>query len=141
MLFRSVINPGPPPADGPHDDPAVFTAELEALAAFLRGQGVDAVADPAGATLRLTGADEPVTVALRGDLYRRWFEATEEELEAIGGDPRGHAWQLWCRTVASLPGRSPGTRVTLVETPDGEVILRPDDPTAPGYAWSAEPGT
>lgn len=132
--------PRPTTGDAPHDDPAVFAAELETLAAYLRDQGLDAVADPAGATLRLTGGDDTLTVALRPDLYRRWFDATEEELEAIGGDPREHAWRLWCRTVASLPARSPATHVALVASPDGNVLLRPTEPREP-RVWSAEPGT
>lgn len=140
LVEQRTDDPGPPPTDGPHDDPAVFATELEALAAFLRDQGVDAVADPAGATLRVTGGGDTVTLELRPDLYRRWFEAAQEEFEAIGGEPRDHAWRLWCRMVATLPTRSPAKRVALVESPDGEVLLRPDE-DGPERAWSAEPGT
>jgi hypothetical protein len=144
LVEECTDDPPPRPAtgDAPHDDPAVFAAELEALAAFLRAQELDAVADPEGAAMRLSDERkaEPVTVALRPDLYRRWFETAEEEFEAIGGDPREHAWRLWCRTVAAALTRSPGPRLALAEAPDGEVLLRPEA-SGPALAWSAEPGT
>ncbi|WP_133825770.1 hypothetical protein [Actinomycetospora succinea] len=129
----------PPSADGPHDDPAVFAAELEALARHLREQGFDTEAVPGRATIRIDGR----TVELPPDLYRVYLEAQEEEFEALGGDPRSHAWAAWCRLVAGLL-RDGAPGLSLATAPDGEVRLVPhptsDADPDPPLEWSAEPG-
>lgn len=146
-------DPGPSPTpDGvPHDDPDAFAAELDALAQFLRGQGLDAVADPRATAMRVGTAGRPpdareLALDLHPDRYRRWFAVKEDEFEAIGGEPRDHAWRLWCRLVLSILTDGPGTphRLSFAESPEGEVSLVADadgdEPPEARYEWSTEPG-
>ncbi len=123
-----------------HDEPAVFAAELRALAGALRDHGLDAVADPDRAEVRVgVPAGGVVTVDLRPDLYRRYLEDQEEQYAALGGDPRAHAWTAWCRLVAGLL-RDGAPGLALVAAPDGEVRLVPGAASDPDLGWSAEPG-
>ncbi|MEJ2890067.1 hypothetical protein [Actinomycetospora aeridis] len=129
----------PPSVDGPHDDPAVYASELEALARHLREQGFDTEAAPDRAAIRI-GAR---TIDLPPDRCRAYLEDQEEEFEALGGDPRAHAWGAWCRLVAGLLlGGAPG--LALATAPDGEVRLVPhpagDEDADASREWSAGPG-
>jgi hypothetical protein len=132
----------PPPTRhvGADDEPAVYAAELRALAQTLRDQELDAVADPDRAEVRVgVATGGVVTVDLRPDLYRRYLEEQEEEYEALGGDPRAHAWTAWCRLVAGLL-RAGAPELALVVAPDGQVRLVSGATADADLGWSAEPG-
>ncbi|GAA4809675.1 hypothetical protein GCM10023200_54330 [Actinomycetospora chlora] len=136
----------PPTPAGPHDDPAVYAAELDALARHLRCLGLDAASEPAASLVRVRPRRrEPharaVTLSLRPDLYRQYLDVLEAEFEAIGGDPVEHAWRSWCRLVVhALTGTSAEPRhLRLARSDDGLVALLADAPAAQ-HRWSAEPG-
>jgi hypothetical protein len=135
LVEQRTDDASPPEERGAHDDPEVYAVELRALARFLHTQGLEAEAVPDRAEVRVG----TVTIHLRPDLYRRYLEEHEEELDAIGGDPRSHAWQAWCRLVAGLL-RDGASGLSLEATPVGEVRLVPAGGASPPLGWSAEPG-
>ena len=146
----------PDPSGRPRDHPHLFAQELETLAGGLRGQGLDARADAARATIEVgtLGRGEgthAVTVELRPDLYRQYLDEQEAEFDAIGGDPRARAWAAWWWQLAhalryGFPRPSDDLRrLSILRSDDGQVGLFANvvgsEPDAPQYVWSAEPGT